>query len=160
MKTSKGVNRMHSAKHIFKWLYIATYICMTGLGLAKIIRKAAGRSRFAGQAKKGTVKKPILGFTESPEERSERMVRGGSRATYDHCVVLTAENRGFRRRNLDMFIGEPGIGKELLKEAMANGKIPAGSPKEMAMARHSELDSTIHHFAELEEKRREDTNDA
>ena len=160
MKTSKCAEWLYLANYIFKWLYIATYICVTGLGLAKIVRKAAGRSRFTGQAKKGTVKKPILGLTESPEERAELMVRGGSCAAYDSSFVLTAENSGFRNRNLDIFIGKPGIGKELLKEAMANGKTPAESPQEMALARHSELDSTIRHFAELEEKRREDTDHA
>jgi hypothetical protein len=69
--------------------------------------------------------------------------------------MLTPENSGFRRKELNIFVGEPNIGKKMLEMAETAGKIPEEGSKEVTLERHHELDSVLKGFARMAEAKRE-----
>ena len=133
-----------------KTLYIATYIGIIALAIFKIVSKVKGCP--CGKYKK----RPLFESVEKTKE-ADRMIsiRGGSDMQYDHAVILTPENSGFRGKELNIFVGEPNIGKTMLDMAETAGKIPEEGSKEVTLERHHELDSVLKGFARMEESKRE-----
>jgi hypothetical protein len=78
-------------------------------------------------------------------------IRGGSGIEYAHSVIFTPENSGFRSKEMNVFVGEPNIGKKMLEMAETAGKIPEEHSREVTLARHRELDETLKGFARKEQ---------
>ena len=130
-----------------KALYIATYLGIIAVAIAKIVSKVKGCP-----CDKCMVRRPLFESTEKSKEADRMMsIRGGSGIQYDHSVILTPENSGFRRKELNIFVGEPNIGKKMLDMAATAGKIPEEHSKEVTLAHHRELDETLKDFAKKEQ---------
>jgi hypothetical protein len=133
-----------------KTLYVATYLGIIALAVFKIASKVKGCP--CDKCKN----RPLFESVEKTKEADRMMsIRGGSGMQYDHSVILTPENSGFRRKELNIFVGEPNIGKKMLEMAATAGKIPEEGSKEVTLERHHELDSVLKGFARMEEAKRE-----
>jgi hypothetical protein len=117
-----------------KALYVATYLGIIALAVFKIASKVKGCP--CDKCKR----RPLFESAEKSKE-ADRM--------------LTPENSGFRRKELNIFVGEPNIGKKMLEMAETAGKIPEEGSKEVTLERHHELDSVLKGFARMEEAKRE-----
>jgi len=134
-----------------KALYVATYLGIIALAIFKIVSKVRGCP-----CDKCKEKRPLFESVEKTKEADRMMsICGGSGMQYDHSVILTPENSGFRRKELNIFVGEPNIGKKMLEMAETAGKIPEEGSKEVTLERHHELDSVLKGFARMEEAKRE-----
>lgn len=130
-----------------KALYVATYIGIIALAIFKIVSKVRGCP-----CDKCKGKRPLFESVEKSKEADRMLtIRGGSGIEYDHSVILTSENSGFRRKEMNIFVGEPNIGKKMLVMAATAGKIPEEHSREVTLARHRELDETLKDFAKKEQ---------
>ena len=130
-----------------KALYVATYLGIIALAIFKIVSKVRGCP-----CDKCKGKRPLFESVEKSKEADRMMaIRGGSGIQYDHSVILTPENSGFRRKEMNIFIGEPNIGKKMLEMAATAGKSPEEHAREVTLARHRELDETLKDFAKKEQ---------
>ena len=130
-----------------KALYIATYLGIIALAIFKIVSKVRGCP-----CDKCKEKRPLFESAEKNKEDDRMLViRGGSGIEYDHSAILTAENSGFRSKEMNVFVGEPNIGKKMLEMAETAGKIPEEHSREVTLARHRELDETLKGFARKEQ---------
>ena len=134
-----------------KALYVATYLGIIALAIFKIVSKVKGCP--CDKCKQ----RPLFESTEKTKEADRMMsIRGGSGMQYDHSVILTPENSGFHRKDLNIYVGETNnIGKTMLDMAETAGKIPVEGSKEVTLERHHELDSVLKGFARMEESKRE-----
>ena len=130
-----------------KALYVATYLGIIALAIFKIVSKVKGCP-----CDKCKEKRPLFESAEKSKD-ADRMtaIRGGSGIEYGHSAILTPENSAFRRKELNIFVGEPNIGKKMLEMAETAGNIPEEHSREVTLARHRELDETLKDFAKKEQ---------
>ena len=130
-----------------KAIYVATYLGIIALAIFKIVSKVRGCP-----CDKCKEKRPLFESAEKSKEADRMMaIHGGSGIQYDHSAILTTDNSAFRRKELNVFVGEPNIGKKMLEMAASAGKIPEEHSREVTLARHRELDETLKDFARKEQ---------
>lgn len=130
-----------------KALYVATYLGIIAVAIFKIVSKVRGCP-----CDKCKGKRPLFESAEKTNEADRMLtIRGGSNIPFDDSVILAAENSGFRRKEMNIFVGEPNIGKKMLEMAATAGKIPEEHSREVTLARHRELDETLKDFAKKEQ---------
>ncbi|MBR2305623.1 MAG: hypothetical protein IKA48_00175 [Fibrobacter sp.] len=130
-----------------KALYVATYLGIIALAIFKIVSKVKGCP-----CDKCREKRPLFESAEKSKEADRMLtIRGGSGIEYDHSAILATDNSAFRRKEMNIFVGEPNIGKKMLEMAETAGKIPEEHPREVTLARHRELDEALKDFAKKEQ---------
>ena len=137
---------------ITKALYVATYLGIIALAVFRIASKVKGCP--CDKCKKN---RPLFESAEKSKEADRMLdIRSGSGIQYDHAAILTPENSGFHRKELNIYVGETNnLGKKMLEMAETAGKIPEEGSKEVTLERHHELDSVLKGFARMEEAKRE-----
>lgn len=128
---------------LMKSLYVATYLGIIAFSIFKI----AGKIRGCQRGKRDNPR-PLFESVDKANKADHMMdIRGGANAFYSSIRMLTPENSGYRNKELNIFVGEPNIGKRLAEEAM-------NPSKEVTLARHKELDARLKEFAEMDKAKR------
>ena len=115
---------------LMKAVYVATYLGIIVLAAAKIVAKVRGCP--CGKCKE---KRPLF--------------EGGANIPFADSVVLTAENSGFRNREMNILVGEPNLGKRLCSLAQEAGKVATGSSREVTLERHREMDRLLANYENI-----------
>lgn len=127
-----------------KVVYVATYLGIIVLAAAKIVAKVRGCP--CGKCKE---KRPLF---ESAESARPLNVKGGANIPFADSVVLSAENSGYRNREMNVFVGEPNLGKRLCSLAQEAGKVATGSSREVTLERHREMDRLLANYENINRK--------
>ena len=136
-----------NTRKILRVLYIATYVGIIVLAVTRIVDKV--RSAEPPRKKRW---RPLFESRENPVSGQE----------------LNESNCGFARNRLDMFVGKPSLGKEMMKAiASVKGRTfwddscdksekpkTAERSKEVTLDRHRELEQIMQNYAD--EQRSED----
>ena len=124
-----------------KAVYVATYLGIIVLAAAKIVAKVRGCP--CGKCKG---KRPLF---ENADSARLRTVKGGANIPFADSVVLTAENSGFRNREMNILVGEPNLGKKLFSLAQEAGKVTTESSREVTLERHREMDRLLSNYERI-----------
>lgn len=116
--------------NFIKAVYVATYLGIIVLAAAKIVAKVRGCP--CGKCKE---KRPLF--------------EGGTNVPFADNVVLTAENSGYRNREMNILVGEPNLGKKLFSLAQEAGKVATGSSREVTLERHREMDRLLANYENI-----------